>query len=216
MRRSPSGISAIFATNTSAMGADLLLVCGQLGRHKIVWYLTIYPHFEQEPSRIMARANQTPATLPTGEGGPAPAAADPSLGYLIRYAHRAFVKALAQELEPHGISTGEWSALRVLWMREGSSQVELAERMRVEKASLTGVLNSLEAKGLIVRARNRDDRRKINLRLTPAGRRLEARLLACAHAINEKATQGLPPAQVGEVRSLLTAFIANLEQPAAP
>lgn len=157
----------------------------------------------------MASPNHSPTTPP----GPrsASATADPSLGYLIRYAHRAFVKALAQELEPHGISTAEWSALRVLWMQEGVTQVELAERMRVEKASLTGVLSGLEAKRLILRARNLDDRRKINLRLTPAGRGLEARLMACAHAINEKATQGLPPTQVGEVRALLNAFIANLE-----
>jgi DNA-binding MarR family transcriptional regulator len=167
--------------------------------------------FPARPIRIVAKPNHTPATLPAGDPAPASAVADPSLGYLIRYAHRAFVKALAQELEPHGISPGEWSALRVLWMREGLTQVELAERMRVEKASLTGVLNSLEGKGLIARARNLDDRRKINLRLTPAGRKLETRLIACAHAINEKATRGLPPAQVGEVRALLTAFIANLE-----
>jgi DNA-binding MarR family transcriptional regulator len=143
------------------------------------------------------------------------ALADPSLGYLVRYAHRAFVKALAQELAPHGISPGEWSALRVMWMREGLSQVELAERMRVEKASLTGVLASLEAKGLVVRARNVEDRRKIKLRLTPAGRKLEARLLACAQAVNERATQGLPPAQVGEVRALLTALVDNLERSGA-
>jgi DNA-binding MarR family transcriptional regulator len=146
---------------------------------------------------------------------PSPATADPSLGYLIRYAHRAFVKALAQQLEPHGISAAEWSALRVLWMQEGLTQVELAERMRVEKASLTGVLNSLESKGLIRRKRNLEDRRKINLALTPAGRRLETQLLACAATVNAQATQGLPPARVGEVRALLNAFIANLERAGA-
>jgi len=76
---------------------------------------------------------------------------------------------------------------------------------------LTGVLNSLEAKGLIARARNRQDRRKVNLRLTAAGGRLETKLLACARAINENATHGLPRVQVGEARALLNAFIANLE-----
>jgi DNA-binding MarR family transcriptional regulator len=150
---------------------------------------------------------------PSPRSTAAAATADPSLGYLIRYAHRAFVKALAQELEPHGITTGEWSALRVLWMKEGLTQVELAAQMRVEKASLTGVLNSLEDKGLVARRRNLTDRRKINLRLTGAGRRLETKLLACARAINEKATRGLPPALVGEARTLLNAFIANLEKP---
>jgi DNA-binding MarR family transcriptional regulator len=142
---------------------------------------------------------------------PKAGATDQSLGYLIRYAHRAFVKALAQELEPHGILTGEWTALRVLWMDEGLTQVQLAERMRVEKASLTGVLVALEAKGLIARDRNPRDRRKVNLRLTAAGRRMEARLLACGHAVNEKATRGLPPAQVGEMRALLNTMINNLE-----
>jgi DNA-binding MarR family transcriptional regulator len=142
---------------------------------------------------------------------PEATANDQSLGYLIRYAHRAFVKALAQELEPHGILTGEWTALRVLWMDEGLTQVELAERMRVEKASLTGVLGALEVKGLIVRERNPRDRRKVNLRLTAAGRRLETRLIACGHAVNEKAARGLPPARVGEMRALLNTMIDNLE-----
>jgi DNA-binding MarR family transcriptional regulator len=97
-------------------------------------------------------------------------------------------------------------------VQEGLTQVELAERMRVEKASLTGLLNSLEKKRLIARARNPRDRRKVNLRLTPAGRGLEARLLACARTVNERATRGLPPAGVGEARTLLSAFIGNLER----
>src|ERR1700694_1905313 len=76
-----------------------------------------------------------------------------SVGYLARYAHRAFVKALADELAPHGLLTAQWSVLRILWDIEGLTQVELAERMRVEKASLTGVLEGMERRGLILRVR---------------------------------------------------------------
>ena len=143
---------------------------------------------------------------------------DESLGYLIRHAHRAFVKALAQALEPHGISTGEWSALRVLWVQEGVTQVELAERMRVEKASLTPVLSSLEAKGLVARTRNIDDRRKINLKLTAAGRRLETRVIGAGLAVNDIAAHGLPPAGMQNLRTLLGAVINNLDgnAPARP
>lgn len=137
--------------------------------------------------------------------------ADQSLGYLIRYAHRAFVKALARELEPHGIRPGEWTALRVLWRQQGLTQVELAERMRVEKASLTGVLGALEAKGLIARVRNARDRRKVNLQLTGAGRRLEARLIACGHKVNRTAMRGLPSSRLSEGRALLNSLITNLE-----
>src|SRR5215475_15675264 len=89
-----------------------------------------------------------------------------SLGYQIRYAYRTFVKVLADELGPHRVTTGQWSALRVLWQHEGLSQVELAQRMMVEKASLTAVLKAMEAEGLIIRRRNTVDRRKVNIFLT--------------------------------------------------
>src|SRR5258708_30664584 len=92
--------------------------------------------------------------------------ASQSVGSPARYAHRAFAKALAGELAPHDILGAQWSVLRVLWEQEGLSQVDLAERMRVEKASLTSVLDAMERRRLIVRTRNSDDRRKVNINLT--------------------------------------------------
>lgn len=135
-----------------------------------------------------------------------------SLGYLARYAHRAFVKALAQELEPHGILTAQWSVLRVLWDSEGLTQVELADRMRVEKASLTGVLDGMERRGLIVRARNAKDRRKINIALTAQGRCLKTKLLPYGGKINRKAARGMSEAETVQLRRLLAKLIQNLER----
>jgi len=134
-----------------------------------------------------------------------------SLGYLARYAHRAFVKALERELAQHGILTAQWSVLRILWVTEGLTQVELAERMRVEKASLTGVLAGMERGGLILRTRNADDRRKINIRLTARGRRLKAELLPYAAMINRRATRGMSEAEIVLLRKLLATVTENLE-----
>jgi DNA-binding MarR family transcriptional regulator len=132
-----------------------------------------------------------------------------SLGYQIRYAYRAFVKALAEELGPHGITTSQWSALRVLWEAEGITQVELAQRMMMEKASLTAVLAAMESKHLIARKRNSRDRRKVNIFLTPAGRRMKEKVLPIAATINKRATRGLSAAQARELRELLTKVMAN-------
>ena len=134
-----------------------------------------------------------------------------SLGYLARYAHRAFVKALAGELERYGILTAHWSVLRILWDIEGLTQVKLAERMRMEKSSLTGVLEGMERRGLIIRERNEDDRRKINITLTAQGRRLKAQLLPHAAKTNRKATRGMTAAETAQLRGLLAKLIANLE-----
>lgn len=135
-----------------------------------------------------------------------------SIGYLTRYAHRTFVKALADKLELHGILSGQWSVLRVLWDIEGLTQVELADRMRVEKASLTGVLEGMERRGLILRARNVEDRRKINITLTAQGRRLKSQLLPHAVKINRKATRGMTESETLELRRLLAKLIQNLER----
>jgi DNA-binding MarR family transcriptional regulator len=137
--------------------------------------------------------------------------ASQSVGYLARYAHRAFSKALTAELAPHDIPGGQWSVLRVLWEQEGLSQVALAERMRVEKASLTSVLDAMERRKLITRKRNGDDRRKVNINLTSHGRGLKAQLLPYGVSINRKATRGMSVEEVDQLRGLLARVIRNLE-----
>jgi MarR family transcriptional regulator, organic hydroperoxide resistance regulator len=136
---------------------------------------------------------------------------DTSIGYLIRYAHRAFVKALASELAPYGISTAEWAVFRVLWEDDGYSQVELARRMRIEKASLTSVLRGMERRGLLKRIRDDDDRRRAILSLTVKGRGMREKLSVCAARINRRATNGFSGKDSAALRKLLARSIANLE-----
>jgi MarR family transcriptional regulator, organic hydroperoxide resistance regulator len=134
-----------------------------------------------------------------------------SLGYQIRYAYRIFVKALADELGPHRVTTGQWSALRVLWQEDGLSQVELAQRMMVEKASLTAVLKAMASEGLIARVRNTEDRRKVNIFLTASGRRLKSKILPLIGRINKRATRRLSSAEVQQLRRLLARVMINLQ-----
>ena len=136
---------------------------------------------------------------------------DQSLGYQIRYAYRIFVRALADELGPHRITTGQWSALRVLWQEDGLSQVEVAQRMMVEKASLTAVLKAMAADGLITRVRNAEDRRKVNIYLTASGRRLKGKILPLIGKINKRATRRLSSADVQQLRRLLARVMINLQ-----
>jgi DNA-binding MarR family transcriptional regulator len=140
-----------------------------------------------------------------------PMSAEQSLGYQIRYAYRIFVKALAEELGPHRVTTGQWSALRVLWQEDGLSQVELAQRMMVEKASLTAVLKAMASEGLITRVRNTDDRRKVNIFLTAAGRRLKSKIMPLIGRINKRATRRLSSAEVQQLHRLLARVMINLE-----
>jgi MarR family transcriptional regulator, organic hydroperoxide resistance regulator len=155
-------------------------------------------------SAAVAANNATLASFP-------PMSSDQSLGYQIRYAYRIFVRALADELGPHRITTGQWSALRVLWQEDGLSQVELAQRMMVEKASLTAVLKAMAADGLITRVRNAEDRRKVNIYLTASGRRLKSKILPLIGRINKRAMRRLSSADVQQLRRLLARVMINLQ-----
>jgi DNA-binding MarR family transcriptional regulator len=136
---------------------------------------------------------------------------DRSLSFLVRQAHRAFVATLADRLLPYGVSVAEWAVLRRLWQQEGFTQVDLADRMRVRKASLTSVLAGLERKGLLRRIRRGEDLRKYHLFLTKRGRDLKEELLPIGAAINRRAVAGIDPDDAGVVARLLEKVIANLE-----
>ena len=136
---------------------------------------------------------------------------DRSLSFLVRQTHRAFVARLADRLVPHGVSVAEWAVLRRLWQQEGFTQVDLADRMRVRKASLTSVLTSLERKGFMRRTRRADDLRKYHLFLTKRGRELKQKLLPIGVTINREAVAGIDPDDAGLVTFLLEKVIANLE-----
>jgi MarR family transcriptional regulator, organic hydroperoxide resistance regulator len=144
---------------------------------------------------------------------PPQALTDRSLSFLVRQAHRAFVARLADRLVPHGVSVAEWAVLRRLWQQEGFTQVALADRMRVRKASLTSVLASLERKGFLRRTRRGEDLRKYHLFLTKRGRDLREELLPIGVAINRKAVSGIDPNDAGLVVHLLEKVVANLERP---
>ena len=140
-----------------------------------------------------------------------PAELEESIGYMVRNAHRAYDRVLGGALSAHRILTGQWSLLRVLWHEDGLSQIEVAKRMKVERASLTIMLTTVEKAGLILREADPQDGRKHLIRLTPKGRALEGVLVPIGMAVNGVALSGLSAQEVATLRALLQRVTDNLE-----
>ncbi len=134
-----------------------------------------------------------------------------NVGFLLRYADRVFTKALSEELKSHDATISQWSVLRVLSEEEGISQVELADRMLVEKANLTAVLEAMVAEGLLVRPRNIQDKRKSKLFLTAQARELKRELVPFVKSVNAEATRGMDDLAIRQFCELLLQLISNLE-----
>ena len=128
---------------------------------------------------------------------------DESIGYPIRTTHRAMQRFLQFKIAPHGITLGMWYFLRALWHEDGLTQRELSNRAGTMEPTTLSAILIMEKKGLVRRVRNRDDRRKWHIHLTPRGRALKSKLLPLAREVVDTAVQNLAR---GEVAQLLKAL----------
>lgn len=99
-----------------------------------------------------------------------------------RAALREFMGASRQILKKHEVTSMQYQALlaiRVSDEPEGLSMNGLAGYLGVRHNSAVGLVNRLEAHGLVLRARSQRDRRVAHLRLTEEG---ESTLEALAEA----------------------------------
>ena len=102
---------------------------------------------------------------------------------LLRTGDEAF-RVVEAHLAQHEITQGGFSVLMALWgccQREGQdstlSPAALAERTGVTRATMTGLVDTLERDGLVRRAPDRDDRRMMTVELTPKGERRLLKIL---------------------------------------
>lgn len=108
-------------------------------------------------------------------GPPLDAGALPGLlGYRLRLAQQAVFRDFAASVQ--GLSPGRVGLLIYVDANPGVTQSRLAEAAERDRSTMVGVLDRLEARGLIERRRGAD-RRTNGLWLTRAGRTLLGRAL---------------------------------------
>jgi DNA-binding MarR family transcriptional regulator len=86
----------------------------------------------------------------------------------------AFLRGLAEVLKAVDLSPTHYNVLRILRCAEpsGLSCGEVGERMVTRDPDITRLLDRMERRGLITRARERSDRRVVRTRITAEGLRL--------------------------------------------
>jgi DNA-binding MarR family transcriptional regulator len=92
-----------------------------------------------------------------------------SVGYLMRRIISVLSHELDRELEPAGLTNAQWVPLLKLQNGCGSTVAELARGCDLDAGSMTRLLDRLEAKQFCRRVRSVEDRRVVNIELTPEG-----------------------------------------------
>jgi DNA-binding MarR family transcriptional regulator len=114
-------------------------------------------------------------------------------------------------LAPHGLSWTGFVVLWVSWIWEPIETRTIAEEGGFSKATLTGVLQTLEGKGLLKRDRGSGDKRLVVVTLTPKGRALMKKLFPDFNAHEQKVLGGFSEAEKKELTVALRKITAFTE-----
>ena len=138
-----------------------------------------------------------------------------SLGYLTGLASRLLSHVLALRFQEADIdmTAEQWGALIVLLNGEASTQGQLAERLHLEKSSVSRLTDGLERRGWIVRTRDPKDSRQKRLSPTPKVLDTAEHCATIARAVLEEAQCGMTEDEMAVCKSLLSRVVANLRKP---
>jgi len=144
-----------------------------------------------------------------------PSTIDPeSFGFLItdtaRLVRAEFDRRIAAR--GGGLTAGEARTLSHAARAGAVRQTALAEQMGVEAMTLSGFLDRLEARGLIVRVTDPADRRAKLVELTDAANAVLAEITAIAKSVRDEAADGIEPAAWAAMMNGIKAARANLQR----
>jgi DNA-binding MarR family transcriptional regulator len=157
----------------------------------------------------MVTRTRTPATPPVDlESLP---------GHQIRRLHQIAVAIFLQETETHGVTPVQYAALQALSNTPGIDQRTLARSIGFDTSTIAGVVDRLEARGLLVRNTTTEDRRVRLLTLTAQGLTLLAALAPSMQRAQTRMLAPLPPRERADFMRMLGVLVtANNAMSRAP
>ena len=125
------------------------------------------------------------------------------LAYLFKHADRLLAELHTEALAPFDIHVRDLGVLLVIDRFEPASQQQIAERMGVDRTTMVAIIDALEAKGIIVRRPDAEDRRRNLIELTPAGQEILRQATAASDAAEAKLLAPLTLEEGKQLRNLI-------------
>jgi DNA-binding MarR family transcriptional regulator len=113
-----------------------------------------------------------------------------------------------QLFEAIGLYRGQPPVLFALWEREGQTQSELAEKLRIAPATITKMLQRMEKTGFIQRKPDSEDQRISRVYLTEAGHVVQSQVEAILKTMEAETFAHITT----EERAVLHRFLLQIRQ----
>ncbi len=145
-----------------------------------------------------------------------PVEPDPSIMRLVTEISRLFSRDFTARVQDHGLTHTQWQALAVLSRNESIKQTVLADLLQVQPISLGRLIDRLEAAGWVERRRASNDRRAIQLYLTPKVGPILNKMTDAASLTREAALADFDTRERKQLIGMLKRVKANLAGSVSP
>ena len=128
---------------------------------------------------------------------------NPSFGFWATQLAREMSEDFSKKLAIKNVKMMDWAILATLYREEASRPAEIARRACIEPSVVTRVLDRLEKQKHIIRKHKGEDRRAVEIMLTPSGSKLTKSLFALSMGTND---EFLAPLKASERSQILEAM----------
>ncbi|MCF3595398.1 MarR family transcriptional regulator [Rhodobacteraceae bacterium LMO-12] len=127
-------------------------------------------------------------------------------GHLIRRLNQISMAVFAERMAEIDaeITPVQYAALTTILENPGVGQSKLAGAIAYDKATIGGVVDRLEAKGLIMRKQSKTDGRARALAITSDGKALLERIKPVVRALQDDILNGLDQSEKSQMMALLS------------
>lgn len=140
----------------------------------------------------------------------------PGLGFVVSTLSRRIIWSLAAKTKRHGVMPAQFPVLRCLNELKESTQIELSRVCGIEQPSMAVTVARMEKRGLIQRRDHDTDARRKLITLTAKGNQMLRLMTDQAHAVYERAVDGLTDEQIQAFLQVCTHMTENLQREVKP
>lgn len=131
------------------------------------------------------------------------------LAYLFKHAERLMSELHVEALAPFDIHSRDLGVLLAIDSTEPASQQQIAQRMGVDRTTMVAIIDALEAKGIIARHPDPEDRRRNVVELTPTGLDILRNAITASDAAEAELLAPLSDEESQQLRDLLARVLAR-------
>ena len=131
------------------------------------------------------------------------------INFLLYSAQNAVLGYFRERLAQYDVTPIQYALLKCLSTEDGQTPSQLAQALRLDASSITGLLTRLEKKELVQRVYSTEDRRSVHVHLLPAGSTLLVPINETIEDANVAMAEGFSEEEFNNLKEYLLAVERN-------